>query len=203
MTTHLSLQRMLLPTAQVSSLTTGSITLPGARGAFTQPTDYQSITTLSLSGSSTQQIANIPQTFHHLQVRGHVGVTALNSLVVQFNGDTNSNYMRQAGGSNESTSTNASTSTATSNFLIMNSSGIFSDAQNFCDFILDIFNYTDTNWHKSVYCVAGQFNETDSQARYEIGRGSYQVTTAINSIEFSNVDFRSGSYVALYGMGIK
>lgn len=34
MTTHLGLQRILLPSAQVSSLTTGSITLPSARGSF-------------------------------------------------------------------------------------------------------------------------------------------------------------------------
>lgn len=36
MTTHLGLQRILLPSAQVSSLTTGSITLPSARGAFVE-----------------------------------------------------------------------------------------------------------------------------------------------------------------------
>ncbi len=35
MTTHLGLQRILLPSAQVSQLTTGSITLPSARGTFT------------------------------------------------------------------------------------------------------------------------------------------------------------------------
>lgn len=37
MTTHLGLQRILLPSAQVSQLTTGSITLPSARGAFAFP----------------------------------------------------------------------------------------------------------------------------------------------------------------------
>lgn len=37
MTTHLGLQRILLPSAQVSSLTTGSITLPSARGMFSLP----------------------------------------------------------------------------------------------------------------------------------------------------------------------
>lgn len=98
---------------------------------------------------------------------------------------------------------NATTTTAQSNYLIANSNGIMNDAQSFCDFVLDIFNYTDTNWHKMIYSVSGQFNENDAAAVYEIGRGVYQTTTAISSIQFSNVNFRSGSYVALYGMGIK
>jgi hypothetical protein len=37
MAPHLGLQRIMIPSAQVSSLTTGSVTLPSARGAFVQP----------------------------------------------------------------------------------------------------------------------------------------------------------------------
>jgi hypothetical protein len=37
MSPHLGLQRIMIPSAQISSLTTGSVTLPSARGAFVQP----------------------------------------------------------------------------------------------------------------------------------------------------------------------
>ena len=40
MTTHLGLQRIMIPGSQVSALTTGNITLTGARGQTIIPVDY-------------------------------------------------------------------------------------------------------------------------------------------------------------------
>jgi hypothetical protein len=50
MSPHLGLQRILLPSAQVSQLTTGSITLPSARGAFV---DFSSLAAVYMSASGT------------------------------------------------------------------------------------------------------------------------------------------------------
>ena len=99
MTTHLGLQRILLPTAQVSSLTTGSITLPSARGQFVVPvTDvFQSIETITpTQGTSSISFASIPQTYQHLMIRGMMksndGGVGNGFAGMRYNNDSASNY---------------------------------------------------------------------------------------------------------------
>jgi len=110
MTTHLGLQRILLPSAQVSQLTTGSITLPSARGQFTSPVIniFQSIETIAPSqGAASISFSSIPQTYTHLMIRGMMksndaGVG--NGFAgMRYNNDAGSNYYAANGYGNGTT----------------------------------------------------------------------------------------------------
>jgi len=90
---------MLLPTAQVSDLTTGSITLPSARGQFVIPvTDFfQSIETIAPSqGASSISFTSIPQTYTHLMIRGMMksndGGVGNGFAGMRYNSDSALNY---------------------------------------------------------------------------------------------------------------
>jgi hypothetical protein len=68
---NLSILRGALASAQVSAYTTGTITLPSAKGTFVEQTAFQSIASTTLtSNQSTITFGSIPSTFTHLQVRG-------------------------------------------------------------------------------------------------------------------------------------
>ena len=88
MSPHLGLQRIMIPSAQVSSLTTGSITLPSAKRGFLESADYESISTILVdsSGSSSVTFSDIPQTYKHLQIRtiGRAPAGAIN-VAIRFN----------------------------------------------------------------------------------------------------------------------
>jgi hypothetical protein len=76
MTTHLGLQRILVPSAQVSSLTTGSITLPSAKGVFV---DFSSLAAVYMSATGTGtnfQVFNV----------GNETITAYPSALVTASG---------------------------------------------------------------------------------------------------------------------
>jgi hypothetical protein len=109
MTTHLGLQRILLPSAQVSQLTTGSITLPSARGAFTIPAipGYTALATAVVTSGGTSDItfSGIPTNYSNLEIRFTAKTSrtgnSLDELVMQFNADTNTanySYARMFGG---------------------------------------------------------------------------------------------------------
>lgn len=196
------------PSIQVSTLLSGSLSTPSAKQTFIPPTDYQSLGTLLLSGSATTEFANIPQTFHHLQLRGTLMTGSTASLVVQFNNDTNSNYQRNTNGTQASTGAfNTSRTSTTSNILVGDVNGIYAATNDYyASFVMDIFNYTSTDWYKLTRVHFAHVREnTSTNAQIEIARGAWRSTSAISSIQFSNVNFYSGasSYIGLYGMGIK
>jgi len=97
MTTHLSLQRMLVPTAQVSSLAEGTVTLPSARKQATAiPFQaMESIQTASGSGTS-YTFSNIPDGFTHLELhlttRNTQAASSWDWVYFQLNDDAGGNY---------------------------------------------------------------------------------------------------------------
>lgn len=82
MTTHFGLQRIMIPSAQVSSLTTGSITLPSARGVFT---DFSSLAAVYMPQTSTStnfQVFNV----------GAETITAYPSALATTSGSSGASY---------------------------------------------------------------------------------------------------------------
>lgn len=209
MTTHLSLQRMLLPTAQVSSLTTGSITLPSARGAFVPPTDYHAIATVTAGGGETELfIDNIPATYRHLEFRvvsadGQTSFENNNGLTVRFNSNSGSNYSYQMYRGNGTNSVSFGTGGATTSIQGMDvfpsTSG--NQASEWGIMYGTINDYTRTSSLKSVSIKFGRANTANGGGYSGLLNGYFNSTSAITSISFfPQYSFRAGSYIALYGI---
>jgi hypothetical protein len=206
MTTHLALQRILLPSAQVSSLTTGSITLPSARGAFTDG-QFESIATTTLSSSNTViTFSNIPQTYYALRLSGitrydNNGISQL--AVFQFNGDTGSNYnywvMRGEGHTGSVTGGGAVNQTS---IPYPHGPGSTASSNNFSAFILDIVDYTLTSKYKSTKMLNGFATNGGSEEQLHMTTGLWKSTSAITSISFScsSQNMVANTTIALYGL---
>jgi len=211
MTTHLGLQRIMIPSAQVSSLTTGSITLPSARGAFSQPTlAFESISTTTGSGGSFT-ISSIPQTFTHLRVHIAIESTRSDSLdgaAIRFNGDSGSNYYGHSyyaeqfsgvSGAAIPTGGGGASSRAlipTAYLTAANQPTLSTTS------ITDIYNYSSTTKNKSWLGSGGMTSINNQSSWQAIGTGVWNSTTAISSLTFT-MDYGGSftrTYIHLYGV---
>lgn len=193
MTTHLGLQRILLPSAQVSQLTTGSITLPSARGVFEPDGQFEPIA--SLTGAGTSAIFdNIPQTYLSLQIRGMVN-TAGSGFTAKVNGLGGSNYnnfrIRCSYDSANSESTLNTSSWIGGAFASINTG--YPGA-----FICDIHDYAVTTKFKTMKWLFGYNDNSVNQDLLNTGSGLFKSTAAITSITFDYI--ASGTELALYGI---
>jgi hypothetical protein len=200
MSPHLGLQRIMVPSAQVSSLTTGSITLPSAKGAFAD-TSYESIATVILSSGSSSSItfSSIPSTYAHLQLRGISRSTgAASNSVIRFNGDTGNNYVSHWLVGNGSTATSSSSTSRASMYIDIvgaNASGDSWSAD-----VIDILDYANTSKNTTIRSLAGQdFNSTGTTW---LTSGLWMNTSAVNSITITcdSVNLAQYSQFALYGI---
>jgi hypothetical protein len=202
MTTHLGLQRILLPSAQVSTLTTGSITLPSARGSFIPPGDYYSIA--STRGGSSITFSNIPQTYKHLEVRMSLrdtsGTTGVAEWYCQFNNNsTASNYWKNRifadGSSITSTDGSVGTEGIWGTHYPRNGSSLTGSA------ILYINDYSQTNKWKTVFAWGGGGQTTSANAA-ALSYGTFQTSAAITSLTiYPNMGgFNSNNTFSLYGI---
>lgn len=210
MTTHLALQRILLPSAQVSSLTTGSITLPSARGQFAE-SDFWNIDSVLVGSGGTSSISftNIPQTYKNLQVRFVARSNASGTqgaLIMKLNNDsTNSSYghgMSGWGGSNTGTgSAGSNYNTAYSGYFIYYSLPFSSAGSTyFGTGIIDIADYASTNKRKTSRMLNGYHTDNYSQCAFQSQH--LTTTTAVSSIVFTSDGggFGEGTRFHLYGM---
>jgi hypothetical protein len=202
MTTHLGLQRILVPSAQVSTLTTGSITLPSARGAFF-PEGYESIATLSATSGSSVEFTSIPSNFKHLQIRG-IGRTARanveDGFYLRFNGTTTPYIDHHLYGTNVvSNFANTGSDTEIETYTLPGNNataGIFGSV------IVDIYDYASTDKFKTIKLLGG-FDNNSTSGRVEFVGASWRNTAAITSITLiaGNSTWVSPSSFALYGIG--
>ena len=216
MAPHLGLQRIMIPSAQVSSLTTGAITLPSARGSFIPPetSGYYSIATTTLSSaSSTITFNTIPTDFTDLEIRGLLKVDYTADMRgidcrMNFNGEaTGTNYtlhdFRGYGASYD----NANSSNGTSRVLIY--SGAMANYSGYGSyygaFQTQIFSYKKTDRYKTGYYISSSeaaINNNEHQVSYS-GFG-YKSLDPITSITFTasyGTGFVAGTTLALYGIG--
>lgn len=205
MTTHLGLQRILLPSAQVSSLTTGSITLPSARGAFVEG-DFESIATITVGsgGSSSIEFTSIPATYKHLQIRGmYLGAASFDFQRIQFNNDTtNANYYSHNFAGNGTSASTGPYAGSTYGAIIYGVA-VYPSTTYPASFVMDILDYTSTNKNKTTRTLIGY--DTNVNGYIEISEGLWKATpAAISSIkifEGGNRIYQQYSSFALYGIG--
>ena len=206
---NLAILRQAIPSAQVSSLTTGSITLPSARGAFTVPGDFVAISTVTLTANtSTITFSDIPSTYTHLQIRGITRSTRTadrgGSPGLYFNGDTNNNYSwhRLWG---DTTSIGSDGSTSDSKVFGIGLATNAETANYMGSSIWDILDYTNTSKLKTTRWIGGLNNNRTTDTGY-IGLcgGLWNSTAAITSITLlPNVnDWATSTTFALYGIKV-
>lgn len=210
MTTHLGLQRILLPTAQVSSLTTGSITLPSARGAYI-PGAFDSISTQSISSDTASvTFSSIPQTYTHLQIRAISRSTRTDStsdnLQFQFNSDTGTTYnfaqlYAQVNTGNTSTTGSGSSANTSSAYAVFGSIGTNSGANYFGCAVTDILDYSDTTKVKTLRSLGYHGGGNGNVRTVAYCQSTWRSTSAITSITvFSIGSQKQYSHIALYGI---
>ena len=200
---NLSILRGALASAQVSAYTTGSITLPSARGAFV-PASYESIATFTAAGGETSfTFSSIPQTYVALQVRCILRRNTVNLANMGFrpNNDTSTaNYTRHSLIGNGATVSAAGSATGTysytQNFVSIpgTTSGAYS-AQ-----IWDILDYASTTKYKTFKVFSGY--DANGSGEFGLNSNLWLSTSAITSlvVYFAGDGVSANSTFALYGI---
>jgi hypothetical protein len=169
-------------------------------GGVTSTNSYESIATVTASGSATTiTFSSIPSTYQHLQVRGVGSSTSSGGYsVLNINGDTGSNYKQhwlQGDGSGTGSGVGSSAT----------SIDLYSTASNAASiqaaFVIDILDYTSTNKNKTIRSLAGV--DKNGSGTIDLDSGLYFATpAAITSLTFTiNAgNWRNTSQFALYGI---
>ena len=158
---------------------------------------------VTAASQASVDFASIPATYRDLEVRVCGRALAAATVVavsLQFNGDTGTNYddftfqYHQAGGGT------VEHMDATSAFAgyIVGASG----PADFADSVrADIFNYTDTNWFKSMQNQSGPHVAAGTSGLYtQIGTMAWKSKVAINELTVLCIGgFVDGTVVSVYG----
>ena len=187
---NLSILRGALASAQVSSYTTGSITLPSAKGVFTlPPNSYNSISTVTTTGTvSSIQFTSIPATYKHLQLRfSAVGTT---DHTIQINSALDPDSAHRINGNSSSAIANSTQINYLDYYL-----GFSATSPSIA--ILDFLDYANTNKTRVMRYIEG----TDRNGTGEINLGNilWNTTAAITAIKISG-NISANSSFALYGI---
>lgn len=208
---HLGLQRSMIPGSQVSSLTTGNITLAGAKSAFDVGPygafEPLAVVTVGSGGASSVEFSGIPSTYSHLQVR----VTAQtsrstygnDSLSMRMNNDATAYYSYHGITGDGSGTSSFGSSSQTSIYLGYKLGTTTSGA--FGIFIINILNYSDISTNTTVSNLAG-VDIAGTIAGYggevELSSGGWYSTNQVKSLTFipANANFTENSKFSLYGV---
>lgn len=168
------------PGVQVSSALSGSLTTPGAKGAFSSAT-FEGIASYTVtSAQSSYTFTSIPQTYKHLYVVAEIfGSLSGEDLAMQVgNGsvDTASNY---SGGYTRHISTTVSSFSDLNNSRIRLSDGGSPTSGYPTTLDMYIPMYSSTTAHKPVMAHAGNSNRGN-----DLVSGKWRSNSAIDTIKF-------------------
>jgi hypothetical protein len=197
--------------AAVNAIGTGSYSTASA--SFT-PVAHDSgaliplqVVTVGPSGASEINFTNIPSTYKHLQIRVmNYRAGEGNSLKVQFNSDTGSNYSRHIiyGGGSGGVITAGNATNAT--FIELGWTGSTSEVGG-GRAIMDILDYSNTSKYKTCRTFFGYRRAINSTSDYMgISSGGWRNQNAISSIKIipDNIAEKGGflqnSQFAIYGI---
>jgi hypothetical protein len=168
---------------------------------YTLVGNYDALATVTVpsGGLSSITFAGIPTTgYTHLQLRvATVAPGEINHLI-QFNGDTASNYSwHELYGTGSAAAAGASTSASSIK-------GGYNGGTLPASAVIDILDYANTNKYKTTRGLTGSDNNTGSNNYILFRSGSWRSTSAINSINISTTGiggaFSEYSSFALYGV---
>lgn len=163
---------------------------------------YDSLASVTLSASASSiTFAGIPSGYKHLELRMIAQInTGTEALLMQFNGDTGSNYAVHYLNGN-GTSATAGASTSRSSLGLFWGMGAPSTASTFGANVTSILDYANTNKYKTIRALDGY--DANGSGAVELVSGLWQSTTAITSITLtpnSSKTFNTYSQFALYGV---
>lgn len=174
----------------------------GIFAASTVPGDYESIASLSGTGSSgTISFISIPSTYKHLQIRftgSTSGTGGVENPWLRFNNDSTTLYSaHRMYGDGASASADAFSTVAQIRAGFVNDS---SNADIMGVAIIDILEYTNTNINKTVKIFSGV--DRNGSGFVTLSSGNWRSTTAINRIDLivSGLNWTADSRFALYGI---
>lgn len=159
-------------------------------------TTYEPIATTTLGTSaSTITLSSIPATYTDLKIVLANAFTsyALDTVKIQFNGDTATNYSATALMGDGATAQSSRQSSVNSGLL--GRAGYQSTRPSMI--IADIFSYTGSTFKTYLADSAADQNGSGEVLRHV---GLWRSTSAITSITLMNVTFQAGAVVSLYGI---
>lgn len=208
MTPYLGLQRKLLPTAQVSSLTTGSVTLPSARQSVAST--FEAIQSFELvSSTDVVWFVNIPQYYEHLQLRitskSNRATYNYDSHQIRFNNVSTANTYIETGMNNDPGGGSGAQSYAAGRTYFFVPLVGTSVRNQFGYTIMDIFDYADTSYNTSVRFVGGSEGialDGGYRSYTLIASGTFVNTGAVTTIRIQcdAASYLAGSTFSLYGV---
>ena len=191
--------------AGVNETGTGEYSSASGSAVPTESGNYEPIATVTVGsgGTSSIEFASIPQTYVHLQIRG-ISQQTNNSganCTIRYNNDSGSNYnSHYFGGNGASVGVgyfqNASTTSAYAFDSANNGNNAFSG------FVIDIFDYSNTNKNTTNRSISGWSNNSSSE-NLSMMSGMWRDTSAVTNIklqDYSGGSFAQYSHFALYGI---
>jgi hypothetical protein len=198
----------MIPSAQVSQLTTGSITLPSAKQTFIPAGDYFSLDTYTVTSTTASiTFSSISQDYTHLEIRCYTktaGGTSLADMKMRFNGITTTAYSWHKMYSGPSGSA-AFTGTGTANFMFAGVANETTGANVFNTTTQLILDYKNTSKFKTQMNKGGGTQGAGGTNYYQWGGGTWRDTAAITSVTIfdgNSNGFAAGSVFHLYGIKI-
>lgn len=196
------------PGAQVTTALTGSLTTPGAKGAFVAPGDYISLDSYNLTGTTTSvTFSSISQDYTHLELRLYTktaGGTSLADIRMRFNGDTNTNYSWHKMYNSESGNA-AITGAGGANYMFAGVANETVTTGAFNTTSILIPDYKNTSKYTTIRTRSGGTQGTGGTNYLQWGGGTWRNTAAVTSLtiyEANGNGFAAGSAFHLYGIKI-
>ena len=166
---------------------------------------FESIaTTVITSDTASVTFSSIPQTYKHLQLRMHAKTDRADLedvTLVQFNGDTASNYSYHNIRGNGTATVSEGASSTSYIYLHFASTGSTGVTNIFASSVVDILDYADTNKFKTTRSLHGF--DANGSGRVYLVSGNWRSTSAITSIVLDQqygTNWKQYSHFALYGI---
>ena len=209
----LALKKLLQahPSIQVSTLLSGSLTTPSAKGAFVPANEpYESIATTTVSSPvATVTFSSIPATYTHLQLRVVSKTTDTaageDNTNLYFNADTTYTNYRSHWIRGNGTSVSASTIQSSGYNIYTGTVPTSGSGQTgyFGASVIDILDYANTNKYKTVRIFNGDHLMNVSFGFIGFYSSLWKSTAAITDITFTvpgATNYAQYSKFALYGI---
>ena len=159
---------------------------------------FEHIETITGSGSSFS-ITNIPQDYAHLHIRATLQADKDEVLLLNFNGDTGTNYSKHH---IKGSRGNSIQSVGYANTSTIEIGEAFADnwTGSVSGLILDLYDYSNTSKYKTVQYRDGQSNE--DRAQVSLGSGNWRSFSGITSIQLgiSSGVITSKTQISIYGV---
>jgi hypothetical protein len=200
------------PSIQVSTLLSGTLTTPSAKGAFAEGA-YDSIATVAVGsgGQATIEFTSIPATYTHLELRysllSNRGTYSYDATTWRINSDTSANYTMHNLAASGAGATPQGGSDITSTYIYLDFISGTSTGNLFGNGTIVFYDYKNTNKFKTF----GHFGGTDlngspagAAGRLVAASGVWEnASTAITTISISpfiGTAWAQHTNVSLYGV---